>query len=218
MNSFLVVHNIRNQFFPSNTYLVRYKDTDRTVIIDPGVDFESICKTIELFGLLPVGIISTHGHFDHLGCVSLLKKKYSNLPFALHEKDINMAKSANFYAKLAKLDVWINFVYPDIIMSGSNGTLEFAQYKFDYVNFAGHTSGSCIINIDNIIFSGDLLYSKGIGINNLPGENKTILKNSISIFLNDFTDDFMIYPGHGQSSSLFDIKQTNLELINFLNN
>jgi hydroxyacylglutathione hydrolase len=218
MNSTLIVHNIRNRFFSSNTYLLTEKETKETVVIDPGVDFDRIWMTIEDLGLLPVGIICTHGHFDHLGCVSLLKKKYNNIPFALHQRDIIIAKAANFYAKLAKLQLWIDFVSPDIIMSGNAGTLEFSSYKLHYVNYPGHTDGSCVINISNLIFSGDFIYNKGLGINNLPGENKAILKRSIEFFFNDYSNDFMIYPGHGEPNSLHAIRQGNMELNNFLNN
>ena len=76
------------------------------------------------FYLIPIAIISTHGHFDHVGCVKLLKTEF-NIPFYLHELDLKLCKSANFYLKIAKLDHKIESVTPDFILKGDKNSLHF---------------------------------------------------------------------------------------------
>ncbi len=217
MESIEVVHKVRNRFFSSNTYLLTLREAQDCIIIDPGVDFESIQNAIRDLALTPIGIICTHGHFDHLGCIAPLKKAFGSIPYALHEKELKLAKAANFFAKLAKLNVWIEYVKPDVLLTGLAGELSFGNYRLRYQNLPGHSDGSCVIAIGNVIFSGDLIYSKGVGFNNFPGENKTELKQSIIRLLDQYSPQTIVYPGHGESETLTLIRQKNLELNNFLN-
>ncbi len=211
-----VVHRVKNRFFPSNTYLLTKEGANECIIIDPGIDFESIQHTIQDLALVPIAIACTHGHFDHIGCISLLKKAFGDLPYALHEKDIKLAKAANFFAKLAKINVWIEYVKPDVLFSGLKGELTFGTFHLKFKNLPGHSDGSCILVLGNTIFGGDLIYSKGVGFNNFPSENKEELKQSILRLLSGYELQAMIYPGHGESATLAQIKENNQELNIFL--
>lgn len=211
-----VVYRVKNRFFPSNTYLLGQEGANTCVIIDPGVDFDSIQQAIRDLALEPIAIVCTHGHFDHLGCIAPLKKAFGNLPYALHEKDFKLAKAANFFGKLAKINVWIEHVKPDLLFSGQKGELNFGVFDLRFENFPGHSDGSCILVIGNSIFGGDLIYSKGVGFNNFPGENKVELKQSILRLLSLYQPQAMIYPGHGESATLAQIQENNQELNEFL--
>ncbi len=211
-----VVHRVKNRFFPSNTYLLGKEGANACIIIDPGVDFERIQQAIQDLVLEPIAILCTHGHFDHLGCIAPLKKAFGNLPYALHEKDFKLAKAANFFGKLAKINVWIEYVKPDLLFNGQKGELNFGAFDLRFENFPGHSDGSCILVIGNSIFGGDLIYSKGVGFNNFPGENKVELKQSILRLLSGYEPQSMIYPGHGESATLAQIQENNQELNEFL--
>jgi glyoxylase-like metal-dependent hydrolase (beta-lactamase superfamily II) len=211
-----VVHRVKNRFFPSNTYLLVKKGANACIIIDPGVDFDSIQQSIHDLALEPIAIACTHGHFDHLGCIAPLKKAFGNLPYALHQKDFKLAKAANFFGKLAKINVWIEHVKPDLLFTGQKGELNFGTFDLRFENFPGHSDGSCILVNGNSIFGGDLIYSKGVGFNNFPGENKVELKQSILRLLSRYEPQSMIYPGHGESATLAQIQENNQELNEFL--
>ena len=216
MESIELVHKVKNRFFPSNTYLLTHEGDKECVIIDPGVDFDSIYQAIMHLGLSPIAIVCTHGHFDHLGCIALLKKAFGNLPYALHEKELKLAKAANFFAKLAKLNLWIEFVKPDVLLIGPSGQMAFGNFVLRYENFPGHSDGSCILVHNQTIFGGDLIYNKGVGFNNFPGENKSELKQSILRLITIYHPQSMVYPGHGESATLAMIQKNNQELNNFL--
>jgi hydroxyacylglutathione hydrolase len=211
-----VVHRVKNRFFPSNTYLLSKEGGNSCIIIDPGVDFESIQQAIHELALEPIAIVCTHGHFDHVGCIVPLKKAFGNLPYALHHKELKLAKAANFFGKLAKLSVWIEYVKPDVLLEGTSGEVSFGSFQIQYENFPGHSDGSCILVLGNSIFGGDLIYSKGVGFNNFPGENKEELKQSILRLCSVYHSLFRIYPGHGESATLAQIQETNQELNDFL--
>jgi len=211
------VNRVENRFFPSNTYFLGESGSDGCIIIDPGVDFERIHSAIKEHALRPVGIVCTHGHFDHVGCIAALKRDYPGIPYALHEADLKLARSANFFAKLAKLPVWIEFVKPDLVMTGQSGVVNVGTFKMEFELFPGHSDGSCVIKHSSHLFGGDLIYRRGVGFNNFPGENKTMLKSSIQRLMATYDHDLMVYPGHGESGKLGWILQNNAELNRFLN-
>ena len=209
------ITTIKNGIFPSNTYILIDKKSEDAIIIDPGLDFEAIKTTEEALKIKPIAIISTHGHFDHIGNVAYLQKKY-DIPFYLHEKDIKISKAANFYLKMSKLPM-IEIPKPDFLFEGKELKVVIGPFTFNIYNFPGHTDGSCLIKLDNNIFSGDIIYKSGLGFNHFPGEDKLKLKDSVKEIFTLFQNDVMIYPGHGSSVSLQEIRTQNTELIDFIN-
>ncbi|MBK5095341.1 MAG: MBL fold metallo-hydrolase, partial [Deltaproteobacteria bacterium] len=58
-----------------NAYLVEHVATRKAVVFDPGDDGEMILDEIARRGLTVTKILLTHGHFDHVGAVGLLREK-----------------------------------------------------------------------------------------------------------------------------------------------
>ena len=211
------VEVIRNRFFPSNTYVLRLKDSRKSIFIDPGLDLEIIKQRVEEMDILPVGIIATHGHFDHIGSIAFLQAKY-NIPYYLHELDLKISKAANFFLKMVKLDIRIETPVPDCLFKGKSEQVSIEDFNFNIYNLPGHTEGSCVIQFEDCLFSGDLIYREGLGFNHFPGENKHKLKISLQELLDKFEDkNVTIYPGHGEKALLHEIRENNKELIGFLN-
>ncbi len=207
---------IRNKnFFSSNTYILKNKGNDECIIIDPGFDTDIIDNEIQENNLKPIAIVSTHGHFDHIVSVAFLKNKYC-IPFYLHEKDIKISQSANFFLKVAQLDYKIETPKPDFLFKGEYDCLSLNGIEMEIYNFPGHSPGSCILKIDNNLFSGDILYKNGLGAGSIPKENPEQLKRSILKIFNIFNNDNLVLPGHGASEYVGVIKKNNLELMNFL--
>jgi glyoxylase-like metal-dependent hydrolase (beta-lactamase superfamily II) len=213
-----MIYKIINDIFPSNTYLVKKENSNECIVIDPGLDHEIIYKSIIENNLQPIGILCTHGHFDHIGSVSILKDKFGNIPFYLHKADVKVAKSANFFLKLIKIKYWVDYVTPDYILQDDIEEIEISGFNFSIFHFPGHSEGSCIIQYKNNLFTGDIIYKKGLGLNNFPGENINILKESIKKIIITFDKNLFVYPGHGDSDLLGNIIKSNLELVNFIKN
>jgi Zn-dependent hydrolases, including glyoxylases len=211
-----MVRRVKNRFFSSNTYLLINEADNTCIIVDPGLDEETIDKQIELHNLLPIAIICTHGHFDHTGSVSYFKKKYNNIPYYIHEADLKISQSVNFFLKLAKIDKWIDTAVPDFLLKDKTENLKIGSFNLSVYNFPGHTEGSCIIKWDTNLFSGDIIYKKGLGLNSFPGENKIKLKKSIIKLFEFFSEQDMILPGHGDAEYLGLIRKNNSELSDYL--
>ena len=59
----------------------------RAWIVDPGADADIICAALERNGLAPAAILLTHAHFDHIGAVPALQRKFPRLPVYVHPND-----------------------------------------------------------------------------------------------------------------------------------
>ncbi len=210
-----ILYSVKNEIFSSNSYILKDKINNSCILIDPGLDTIAINKKIEELNLKPIGILSTHGHFDHIGSVSFFKNKFK-IPFYIHEADFKISQSANFFLKIARINHKIEIPKPDFLFKKKQENVTIGKFDLNIFNFPGHSEGSCIIQSNNLLFSGDIIYKNGLGFNNFPGENKANLKDSILKIFEIFPSDSIVYPGHGESEYLMNIKHNNQDLINFL--
>ncbi|MBL7903269.1 MAG: MBL fold metallo-hydrolase [Bacteroidia bacterium] len=185
------------------------------LIIDPGFDTDLIDAEIKKSGLNPIAILSTHGHFDHVAGVDYFKTKY-NIPFYLHEKDKKICLSINFYLKIARIDMTIRTPIPDILIKEKTQSISIKSFNLIIQNFPGHSDGSCIIQSENFLFTGDILYRNGLGAGSIPRENPSLLRRSILSIFKSYSDNAIILPGHGAPDYLGNIKNNNIELKNYL--
>ena len=90
------------------------------LIIDPGDDPEGIAARVDVLNMVPVGIVLTHGHLDHVAAVGLLKASYAArgypLAVAIHAADRKFlgAKAADAHrASLESLDLIDSAIFGD---------------------------------------------------------------------------------------------------------
>ncbi len=212
MNSFEPLKRLRNGIFSSNTYVYSLPNRVRECfVIDPGLDFELIDSYLVANQLTPVAVFCTHGHFDHVGSAQNLKEKYQ-CQIYLHEADVKLSKSANFLLMACKLSHRIRTPLIDVLMSADQSALEVAGVRVSWAHVPGHTPGSCLIFIEDMVFSGDTIYKKAVGLSDFPGEDRALLIQSILKMWDKIPSEFVVYPGHGGSGSFGSIKELNLPL------
>lgn len=199
--------------FPSNAYICDIGN-DHCVLIDGGLDPLAIDMTIQQLSLTPAAVLCTHGHFDHVGSAAYFQKKFS-CDVYLHAADHKLVKASNFL--LMAFNLASRIEQPTKITAVADGQIvDVSGYRFTFHSAPGHTPGSCVIEFGNALFTGDTIYTKGVGLSQLPGEDAALLKQSILSLTPMLTADRMIYPGHGGYATGSDVKLKNHGLLEFI--
>lgn len=175
-----------------NSYILEYNQ--QSILIDPGDDFETLDTYFQKNNTKHIAILNTHGHFDHIGAVEDFRNKYQ-IPFYIHSKDKNILHQANLLMRFAGQKHNIKIPKIDYFLDEQN-SFQFYDKNIFIHHAPGHSQGSVCLEIDNILFSGDILFKDSIGRTDLPGGNKALLSKSINFIINNFKD-YTIYPGHG---------------------
>ena len=77
----------------SNCYLA--EEGGEALIIDPSASASAILRKLSEEGCTPVGILLTHGHFDHIMSVDTLRQAVPGLKVFIHESDAPMLTDAD---------------------------------------------------------------------------------------------------------------------------
>jgi|TARA_B100000315_G_scaffold155664_1_gene144241 glyoxylase-like metal-dependent hydrolase (beta-lactamase superfamily II) len=193
------IKQIPNGKWKENCYIINNNRKD-ALLIDPGGDEISIIDFIVGNNLNVEAIINTHAHYDHIGAISRLKKKFS-IPFFLHSKDEKLLKTANLYVKLFDGDGTIKIPAVDHYLDKIDIQKYITVFPIKVLFTPGHTWGSVCILIHDKIFTGDTLFNERIGRVDLPGGDKLALEESLKT-LSKLPGNICIYPGHGTSSTI----------------
>ncbi len=195
----LSIHQIPTGKWRENCYIV-FRENKNALIIDPGSDADTILKFIIDHNLKALAILNTHGHFDHIGAVALLKEKFG-IPFYLHSGDFRLVGSANFYRKLFDGDAPIVIPEVDQKFDDLGSGVEVCDFQVSILLTPGHTPGSVCLKIEDCLFTGDTLFRGTVGTTKLPGGNAELLKQSLRS-LSLLSPETRIYSGHGRPTLL----------------
>jgi hydroxyacylglutathione hydrolase len=209
-----MVSRVVNAHVPSNTYVCATSVPGECIVIDPGLGGEAVEAELAARALRPVGVFCTHGHFDHIGSAHELSERYGARVY-LHRHDRRVARAANFLLMACKIERRI--VVPTEVTEAYDGMrVRLGPDTLLFHHTPGHTPGSCMIEFRGALFSGDTIYRDGVGLVDFPGEDKDMLRESILARWDEFGDDMTVYPGHGGSGRLGDLKQRNAALREFI--
>jgi hydroxyacylglutathione hydrolase len=193
--------------FEENCYLFACPQTKEAVIIDPGDEPERIIATIKDLQLIPRYILNTHGHIDHICAIDAVSAVYP-VPLAIHPADVPMytdERSAAMFGRKAPLVKR----KPDILLQEGE-RLTFGTLTLEVLHTPGHTPGGVsLISPTYCVFSGDTLFYRSIGRTDLPGGNHEQLIISIRTKLYTLDDDLVVFPGHGEPTTIEEEKHEN---------
>lgn len=183
--------------YGTNCYIV--KENNEVLIIDPGKKADRIISNINVTEKV-VGIILTHGHFDHIGAVDNLVEYYNCDVF------INLKDKELLNHKMNSMAGYIGKVKSEV-KSLPEGKFNIGTFNLNIIYTPGHTEGSILIEYKNHLFTGDTLFKNSIGRTDLYSGNNSKMFQSIKL-IKQLNSELIVYPGHGDSSILKD------ELIN----
>jgi len=189
--------------FSVNTYII-WDESKEAVIVDPGCynsHEESLliqfCNKNELN---PKYLINTHCHIDHILGNAFVKEHYHTI-YAAPEKDKFLLDKMLEQAAMFGLEA-VKSPAADILLSEE---LELdLPFYMQFLFTPGHTPGEFCIYLPEGKFciTGDVLFREGIGRVDLWGGDFDTLRNSIVQKLLTLPDETVIYPGHGEESTI----------------
>lgn len=195
--------------FQENTYIVYDTSTLKCAIIDPGVsdtqEREAITDTIEKYHLIPVHLINTHMHVDHVLGDIFLSRKYS-LPISAHADDAFLASRAAEQARMFGMtedgSSLSDIAITDYLEDGDK--IQIGEEYLQVLAVPGHSPGSIALYSpqSHFVITGDALFAGSIGRTDLPGGDYRTLIDSIQHKLLTLPADTVVYPGHGPATTI----------------
>jgi len=184
----------------TNCYFVYREGEKQAIVFDPADQGSHLYEKLTENGFRIVGILLTHGHFDHiLGCAGL--KELSGAKIYAYEKEKVLCEDP-FVNVSAQTGRSCTVEVDEYVKDGQEITL--ADMTCKVLATPGHTVGSCCYYFeeDKLLISGDTLFLESVGRTDLPTGSMTKLTNSIKEKIAVLPEDVQVYPGHGDSTTV----------------
>jgi glyoxylase-like metal-dependent hydrolase (beta-lactamase superfamily II) len=163
----------------NNVYVVVCANTNRALIVDASAEPDAIARAVA--DVDPQAILTTHGHFDHVGAARPLAERLG-IPFRLHPAD----------AEVFGLEA------DEVLEAGS---IDVGEVTIRVIETPGHTPGSVCLGVDDVLFSGDTLFPGGPGATRGPGADFGQVMDSVEQLF-DLPDATLVMPGHGLDTTI----------------
>lgn len=189
-----------------NCYLVVWKPSGDTVIVDPGDEAPRIIRRVEQLCARPIEIAITHGHGDHIGAVGDLKAHYG-IRISVHSDDSAMLT-----------DPWLNLSAPfgmnitspsadRLLKEGDELTVGLGRLRV--METPGHSKGGVILVGDGFACVGDTIFNGSIGRTDFPGGDYHQLLEVIRQKIFTLPDATILLPGHEDFTTVQQERETN---------
>lgn len=189
----------------TNCYIV--SRDGKAVIIDPADDFSYLQVSCEELGARPCAVLLTHGHFDHILAAKSLRDEFQIPVYCgaqekalLEDPSLNLSKNFGLSYEIT----------PDHLCSDDE-EIQLLDRTWKVITTPGHTAGSVsyLVKEEEVLFSGDTLFEGTFGRTDLPTSSTAAIVDSITKKLFALPDDTMVYPGHGNPTTIGREKQDN---------
>jgi len=184
----------------ANCYLVFDPETKEALLIDPGEAPEFLAQKIIEEKLKLKYLIATHGHFDHVLAVGVLKAIFKT-SFLMNKKDQKLLNKMNDSASYW-LGIKSRYPVAEVNQNLEEGQiLKLGKKSLKVIETPGHTPGGICLLGQKILFSGDTLFLSGIGRTDYSYSDKDQMKKSLQKLLK-LPAATIVYPGHGSITSI----------------
>ncbi len=183
----------------SNGFVIYDKEGGEAFILDPGYEPNKFIEEAQRLGLKVKGILLTHHHYDHVGGVDKIRN-FFDCPVYIHMGDTRMYKAEA---------EWIEEGQEFFI----------GEEKIVTIHTPGHSKGSvCYFSEKSkLSFTGDTIFNVDIGRTDLPGGSQREMEESIHKLNGLWSNEIIIYPGHGDSCNMKYVRNHNQEFLDIIN-
>jgi hydroxyacylglutathione hydrolase len=195
--------------------------THEAIVVDPGDEVERIEEILRKHGLKVRAIISTHTHIDHVGGLAGLHRA-TGAPVLIHESDMELYGHLDMQAEWLGVETPATTKIEEFVKEGD--TLRWGGYEARVLHTPGHTPGSIslvvgqgvsapesVVGVPKVgvaaieserLIAGDTLFQRSIGRTDLWGGSYPQILQSIREKLLVLPDEVIVYPGHGETTTI----------------
>ena len=201
------------------------------IVVDPGDDVAQILEILGRHELKVRAIVSTHTHIDHVGGLAALHRATS-APVLIHADDLELYRHLDMQAQWLGVATPETMALRDFVKEGD--AVRWGSYVARVLHTPGHTPGSICLALEKGIdagnanragaapanaetaamaretspehrlIAGDTLFQGSIGRTDLWGGSLPAILDSIRTKLLVLPEDTVVFPGHGDSTTIGD--------------
>ena len=193
-----------DETFDQNCYVLRRRDTDEVLVVDPGLQHPRTLALLDKHGLRCTRILLTHGHPDHVNGVPAVKSAHG-CAASIHPDDRELLGQARM---LPGVDPDL----PDVVIEDDltpGEVMHWNDLDVKVLHTPGHTRGSVCFLVGRDLIAGDTLFQRSVGRSDLPGGSFEALMFSIQNTLYALPPETVVYPGHGPRTTIREEMQYN---------
>ena len=191
-----------------NCSVIGDERTREAMVIDPGDNIDEVIAAVAKHGLKVKQIVITHAHIDHVGGAMQLKA-LTGAPILLNQSDTALLKMLDVQA------AWVGMRPPgDVAIDASlseGDRLRAGAHEATVIHTPGHTEGSVCLyfEAEKKLIAGDTLFAGSIGRTDLPGGSWQKIMRSLHDRVLALPDETVVIPGHGESTTIGEERETN---------
>ena len=199
----LTIHSIESQLFAENTYTICKDGQPDCLVIDPGFQHEELISYLREEGLVPLAILNTHGHSDHIAGNDAMKKVWPDCPLIIGKEDAYKLTDAEANLSAPFGSPLLSPPADQVVSEGD--TIQFGDIKLEVLETPGHSKGHVVFvyrGTPNVIFGGDVLFHGSVGRTDFFDGSFAELAHSIQKKLFKFDPETVVFPGHGPATQI----------------
>lgn len=200
----ITIKSFTFNLFATNT-IVLSDETKECIIIDPGcsnaAEEQELSDYISENALVPKAQIITHYHIDHIMGIRFVKETWG-IGATAHPDGRLFWENLEYQGYVYGLNTDM-IIAPEHLVTEKD-KIRFGNSEFEILLVPGHADGSiCLVNYaQRFVIAGDVLFYGSVGRTDLPTGDFQKLRQNIHTKLFMLEDDFTVYPGHGQETTI----------------